>query len=471
MDEGRFREICQTALEGLAAKKLNLEMLVERRARAQERRVVPETIARFLSESSGNAAFTLNPVNHLRHTFQPGRTPTALKRYERDSDWRFPDLLIRYPRLSTDRDAAEAHNLEWVTPGHPLFEALRRHCVETSRDVFATGACFHSIDHDAPARLDFYRARVVDGLGHVIHERLFTVELAETGEPRLREPDILGNLTPASAPDGLPTPASLPEATEWLHEHALVPFIDEVRSERLEEVDRIAEHVELSLTEVLQRIDQEIGRASEDLDKQMIGSEGRLAQAEARHDEAMARRERRRRELTQQRALTLQGVERFASVAVLPHPERDSPDVRHLRPNPDTELTAMRVVMEYEAAQGRQVFDVHEKNLGYDVTSLDVMSGELRLIEVKGLAAASGTILLSPNERRVAEDRRDCYWLYVVTNCAAAPQLQEPIEDPARFPWHEVSKVQHYWLQVDTMTKPMQLRENEAPYGRRDRNV
>ena len=464
VDEGRFREICQTALEGLAAKKLNLEMLVERRARAQERRVVPETIARFLSESSGNAAFTLNPVNHLRHTFQPGRTPTALKRYERDSDWRFPDLLIRYPRLSTDRDTAEAHSLEWVTPGHPLFEALRRHCVETSRDVFATGACFHSLDHEAPARLDFYRARVVDGLGHVIHERLFVVELTEAGEPCVREPDTLGNLTPASAPHDLPNVASLSEATGWLHEHALVPFIEEVRGERLEEVDRIAEHVELSLTEVLQRIDQEIGRASEDLEKQVTGAEGRLAQAEARHDEAMARRERRRRELTQQRALTLQGVERLASVLVLPHPERDTPEVKRLRPNTETEMTAMKVVMEYEEGQGRQVFDVHEKNLGYDVTSLDVESGELRLIEVKGLSAETGTILLTPNERRVAEDRRDCYWLYVVTNCAAEPQLQEPIKDPARFPWHEVSKVQHYWLEVDAMTKPLQIREERAKY-------
>ena len=28
-----------------------------------------------------------------------------------------------------------------------------------------------------------------------------------------------------------------------------------------------------------------------------------------------------------------------------------------------------------------QVFDVHEQNLGYDVTSLDLSSGELRLIE------------------------------------------------------------------------------------------
>ena len=107
------------------------------------------------------------------------------------------------------------------------------------------------------------------------------------------------------------------------------------------------------------------------------------------------------------------------------------------------------------------------KIVGYDVTSLDVTSGELRLIEVKGLAAGSGTILLSPNERRVAEDRRDCYWLYVVTNCAGEPQLREPIRDPASFPWHEVSKVQHYWLQVDAMTKPMVVREVPCQYGKR----
>ena len=464
VDEDRFRTICQTALEGLASKGLNLAMLVERRARAQERRVVPETIARFISQSAGNASLTLKPVRHMRHTFEPGRTPSALKRYERDPDWRLPELVNRYPRFSTDRDAAEANNLEWVTPGHPLFEALRRHSFEVGQESFAKGACFHSLEHETPARLDFYRARIVDGLGHVIHERLFTVELSEGGEPRPREPDTLGNLSPAATPGTLPPVFSLPEATAWLNEHALTPFIDEVRAERLSEVERIADHVELSLTEVLLRTDQEIGRATEDVANQLAGAEGRLAQAEARHDEAMARRERRRRELTQQQALTLQGVERLTSVMVLPHPEREAADVRCIRPNAETEMTAMRVVMEYEIAQGRMVTDVHEKNLGYDVTSLDVESGQLRLIEVKGLAAASGTILLTPNERRVAEDRSDCFWLYVVTNCAGDPKLQEPVRDPARFPWHEVSKVQHYWLKVDAMTGPMQIREDRAEY-------
>jgi len=67
---------------------------------------------------------------------------------------------------------------------------------------------------------------------------------------------------------------------------------------------------------------------------------------------------------------------------------------------------------------------------------------------------------------RLAEDRRDCYWLYVVTNCDTNPTLQEPIKDPARFPWHEVTKVAHYYLSVDALTQPMQLREKPpAPYG------
>ena len=465
VDEGRFRAICQTALEGLASKKLNLDMLVERRARARERRVVPETIARFMKEAARDAALALKPVGGLPHAFEPGRTPPSLKRHEREPDWKLPELSDRYPRLSTDRDTAEKNRLEWVTPGHPLFEALRRHGLERGRDAFARGACFHSLKHETPTRLDFYRARAVDGLGHVIHERFLTVELTEDGEPRLREPDILGNLGPAAAPDGLPAAAALPEATAWLNENVLAPFLGEVRAERLAEVERIAEHVELSLTEVLQRIDQEVGRAAEELNKGTAGAEGRLARAEARHAEALARRERRREELMRQRAVTLQGVERLASVLVLPHPEREAPDVRRLRPNPETEMIAMRVVMEHEAARGCQVYDVHEKNLGYDVTSLDPASGELRLIEIKGLAAATGSILLTPNERRVAEDRRDCYWLYIVTGCATAPELQEPVRDPARFPWREVTKVRHYWLEVNAMTKPMALREDGAEYG------
>jgi uncharacterized protein DUF3883 len=110
------------------------------------------------------------------------------------------------------------------------------------------------------------------------------------------------------------------------------------------------------------------------------------------------------------------------------------------------------------------VYDVSERNLGYDLTSLDLASGELRLIEVKGLGAETGTILLTPNERRVAEDRRDCYWLYVVTSCGSNPRVHLH-RDPASLSWHEVRKVQHYWLSVDAVREPMRVREEPPGTG------
>jgi superfamily II DNA/RNA helicase len=452
VDEARFRAICQNALEGLASKRLNLEMLIERRAKAQERRVIPETIARFLREASGYASLSLKPVPSLQHTLDPGKTPTVLKNYERTPDWRLPSLAVKYPRLSTNRETADEHNLEWVTPGHPLFESVRRHTFNLAQEAFKKGACYYSLAHDTPARIDFYRARAVDGLGHVIHERMFAVEVGEPREPTLREPSILGDLTPADPPDPLPAVAQLAEASSWLHGLALKPFLDEVRLERLTEVERIAEHVELSLTELLQKADDEVGRAAAEVERQAQGAEGRLKQAEDRHAELLARRDRRRKELEQQRSLTLQAVERLTSVLVLPHPHRLSPEVQRLRSNPETEAMAMRVVMEHERSQGRQVYDVHEKNLGYDIISLDLNSGELRLIEVKGIGDTDGSVLLTPNERRVAEDRRDCYWLYVVTHCNTTPRLREPIKDPARLQWTEVVKVAHYRIDTQTLS-------------------
>jgi superfamily II DNA or RNA helicase len=480
VDEAQFRAICQNALEGLAAKKLNLEMLIERRARAQECRLVPETIARFMAESSEYVPFTLKAIPSLPHTFDPVRTPSTLRRYETQPDWKLPPLATKYPRLSTDRDTAEKNNLEWITPGHPLFEALRRHSLGLAQEIFAEGACFYSLQHPSPARLDFYRARVVDGLGQVIHERLFALELnSGTGfQPvRLVETGVLGNFlpaplpqlrqagTPAKLPGNLPSVATASEATGWLNENVLMPFLEEVRRERLSEIDRIAAHIELSLTELLQRADEEIGKIAAGVEQKLPGAEGRLAQAEVRHSELLARREKRRLELQRQRGLSLQAVERITSVLVLPHPERETPEVRRLQPDAEVEATAMRVVMDHERGQGRQVYDVHEKNLGYDVTSLDVNSGELRLIEVKGIGESTGSVLLTPNEKRVAEDRRDCYWLYVVTDCKIEPKLQDPIKDPARLEWHEVKKVDHYWLKIDVLAEAMRVSEKKIPYG------
>ena len=79
--------------------------------------------------------------------------------------------------------------------------------------------------------------------------------------------------------------------------------------------------------------------------------------------------------------------------------------------------------------------------------------------------ASSRASLQCVDERRVAEDRRNCHGLCVATNCGTRPKLHEPIKEPTRFEWHEVTKVQHYWLEVNTMTQPMMVREDSPPYG------
>ena len=385
VDEARFRAICQNALEGLASKRLNLEMLIERRAKAQECRIIPETVARFLCEAAGSASLSLKPVPSLQHTFDSGKTPPVLKNYERNPDWRLPAPAVKYPRLSTHRETADAHNLEWATPGHPLFEAVRRHTFTLAQEAFQEGGLFPFAGARCPGA-DRLLPCPRRGRPRARDPRVqFAVEVAEGRDPTPRELSILGDLSPADPPDPLPPVAALPEATSWLHSQGLKPFLDEVRQERLTEVERIADHVELSLTELLQKADEEVGRAAAEVERQTQGSEGRLKQAEDRHAELLARRDRRRKELQQQRSLTLQAVERMTSVLVLPHPYRLSPEVQRLRSNPETEATAMRIAMEHERAQGRQVYDVHEKNLGYDIIGLDLNSGELRLIEVKGI--------------------------------------------------------------------------------------
>jgi hypothetical protein len=79
--------------------------------------------------------------------------------------------------------------------------------------------------------------------------------------------------------------------------------------------------------------------------------------------------------------------------------------------------------------------------------------------------ASSRASPLCVEERRMANDRPGCFWLYIVTDYDNAPRLQEPIRDPARLGWHEVTKVPHYYLSVDAMTRPMMVHEDSPPYG------
>lgn len=45
-----------------------------------------------------------------------------------------------------------------------------------------------------------------------------------------------------------------------------------------------------------------------------------------------------------------------------------------------------------------------------------------------------------------ARDPRKVEWRLSAPDCSDEPTLQEPIGDPGRFQWHEVKKVDYYWI-------------------------
>jgi superfamily II DNA or RNA helicase len=463
-----FERICRSALEGLAKRSLNLPLLVEQRALAKERRIVPETIARFFKNAAEHIGIDLKAVKGQKQAFRVGRLPLFLYDLTRGREWRLPPLAKNYDRITFERETSEDDpRFEWVTPGHPLFEAVRRKIEEDALPHFQQGVVFYDLQREEPSLLELYTASVADGTGKTLHQRLFVVETTGTGERRLREPTyILDLVAPEKVPNEIPQiPQDHQASQAFLFQHALQPFLKEVLVERQKDLDLVERHVRLCFEELIKKRDEILAKHLLAKDQGDPGVEGLIEIESQKLLELQRRRDRRLGEIKRQRALSLQGIERLGVALVLPHPARIAPEISTLVPDAETERRAMEAVIIYEQARGCRVEDVHRLNLGYDLRSLHPETGELRLIEVKGIGGSSGTICLTPNERRVAEDRRDVYWLYIVTDCDTEPKLQEPIPDPARLPWHEVKRVDHYRLTVDALTQPVTLREERGFYG------
>ena len=465
--EEDFRNICQSALEGLAKKSLNLPMLVERRAQAQERRIVPETVARFFELGAKEVGLPLTGLNDIERAFKVGRIPTTLYDVCRAKDWRLPLLARNYDRICFDRNSLGADaRLEWVTPGHPLFEAVRRCVWGIAQPQLRQGVILYELEREQPALLELFVGDVADGTGITLHRRLFLVETNADDTRRLRDPAYLLDLIiPEKQPQVIPALASDDVRTRtFLFEKALQPFLKEIAGEREHELDLIERSVRTCFEELIAKRDAVLAKhlAAQDTgDASAIG----LAELEAQKlQELQRRRDLRLTDLARQRSLSLQGVDRIGLALVLPHPERNSPATNNLKTDRVTERRAVAAVIAHEEARGCKIEDVQDQNLGFDLRSLHTTTGEYRLIEVKGIGAATGTIALSPNEKRVADERRDIYWLYMVTHCDTEPRLEEPVKDPARFPWHEVKKVEHYRLDVNALTQPPEFKEDPVPY-------
>lgn len=455
----RFRTITESALEGLAKKELNLSAVIGKSAEAKERRLVPEVVQSFFVEAAPESGVVPKEVGKASGIYRIGKVPRNLLPLGDRQESQFGRLGREYGKIVFQKSLlASDPTLEWVTPGHPLFEAVRTDCLARCDDHLRRGGIFYDLHRSTPALLDFFAASIKDGRGSTLHRRLFVVETGIDGQMRVHEPTILHEVSPA--PAGTPTPEGffIPERTrveQFLYQHTLAPWVNAVAQERLAEVSRVAEHVELSLRTLIDRQQLQFAELeNRRIEGQNVpGLEGIIAQADQHLAVLNNRLEDRRRELELERHCTISDIKHIGRAWVLPHPERNSPQLAPMVRDDEIERIAIQEAIRHEEARGWVVESVESENRGFDLISRRPHPEdpktfiEVRFIEVKGRAAV-GVVALSQNEYRTAERLKDDYWLYVVFNCASTPQLHI-VQNPAQLEWQPVMTVEHYRIESD----------------------
>lgn len=475
VDLRRFEGITQSTLEGLAKKELNLSAIVGKSAEAKERRLVPEVIEDFFLSAGPLTGVSPKPVKAGTHAYRLGRVPRNLWPTGERLEPRFGKLGREYGNIVFDKELLKQDaTLEWVTPGHPLFEVVREDVLVQVQEHLKRGAVFFDLHSQAPYRLDVFSASIRDGRGNVLSRRLFVVQTGMDGKTAIKQPTIFLDLTAAETPPEVPGDAALPDRNQVevvLLEQALNPLLEESRREREREVATISRHIELSLNTIINRenllladlVSQKESGSTEP------GLEGRIKISEDKLLELDHRLQSRRRELEQERQCSIGDIQHIGRTWVLPHPERAAPGIAPMVSDPEIERIAVQAVIAHEEAEGRVVESVEADNRGFDLisrrphpedpkTAIDV-----RFIEVKG-RAHTGEIALTSNEYKTAQRLANDYWLYVVFHCATPNPTVNILRNPATLDWQPIVKVEHYRLKADSIRQPVELREDRAGY-------
>ncbi len=473
VDTERFRSITHSTLEGLAKRELNLSAVLGRSAAAKERRLVPEAIEDFFLQASPFAGLDTKPVRKDGHTYRVGKVPHALWTVGERLEPRFGRLGREYGQIVFDKQFLERDpTLEWVTPGHPLFEAVRDDVGAKTGEDIHRGAVFYDIHRAAPARLDVFSGAVKDGRGNVVHRRIFVVEAEQGGQLSIRQPTLFLDLVAGEEEHAIPDDAALPgdaQVKQVLIEQALEPLLAEVADSRRQETDTVRRHMEISLNALINRENLKYADLHLRVEAGEINLRPALKRSEERLEELNHRLETRLADLDKERHCTIADIQHYGRAWVLPHPERKSPGIASMVRDDEIERLAVESVIAYENARGWVVESVEKDNRGFDLISRrphpedPTTAIEVRFIEVKGRAAV-GEIALTTNEYKTAQRLGNDYWLYVVFHCATPDPTVNILRNPATLDWQPIVKVEHYRLKVESIRQPVELHEDRKTY-------
>ena len=421
--------------------------------RAAARRLQPHHIRSFFQAAFAEAGGKMRPREKGRS--EVTRVPPLLRDRDRLIG-RADPVLQRYRRICFDKAHIPGQpQAALVAPGHPLLDSLIDLTLERYRDLLTRGAVLvDAADrHDAPRVLITLRHAIRDGRTtrngqpQTVSERLQFVWLDENGRaadggpaPYLdcrpvegEEPEKVAALLEAPWLKG-----PLEESARTLAITDLVPrHLDEVKSRRLTDLDRIEEAVKDRMRREITHLHHralEIEAEERAGKRPRLNSENVRRQAESLTD----RLESRLADLERQRDIAPMPPEICGAALVVPAKllgGDSSDEIPDSAPDAlsraEIEAMAMDTVMAHERSLGNDPSDVSSEDRGYDIESRVPETGRLRFIEVKGRRADARAITVTRNEILTALNTGEAFILAAVLVEDGLPQRPLYVPDPA----------------------------------------
>ena len=434
---------------GLATQHIDLASIQEEEIRAKEHRLMPEYVERFFVEAFQSLGGTVE--SRADGLLRIERVPYELRQVSPAIRARFGPVDKEYKKLTFRKeDLKRFPDAELMGPGHPLFESVVDRVSSLYSVDLRSGAVFTDPDRKSRSLAAFYRVPVNDGRGHVVGERLFAMELPESGAPQKANPSILLDCKPDMIRDAGLGGQSFeePQLLQWAYENTFKPYLEEIQLRRSRDVSLARHHVEVSLNSLIAESQHKLMKYQKqrNLGQDMAAA---IRQEELRKRDLEERLGRRLKDMELENSVSLGRPELVATALLLPIQKKGLG--AEMARDEEVEKAAMLHVIETERSAGRNPIDVSKENLGFDVRSEGAASA-LRYIEVKG-RAAEGAVWLTPNEWQMAARFGSNYWLYVVFNAKTNPELKK-IQDPAaNLPVVEEKEVVRYVVPFDSITQ------------------
>ena len=410
-DEEYLRQVRSALEESLATRYIDYAAIRELTSKADEYRLVPEYVEGFFKKAFSRAGGKIRELKDKLLSIES--IPFELKKIaERDEfKSRYGKIARKYPKVTFDRNVLEKHpEAEFISFGHPLFEALLEWIQEEFKESITKGAVFRDLSGKLNGYIWFYSVEVEDGKGEVAGRKIFALYDDGKNVEKIN-PAVIWDLLSG----GERTEPSEDLDESKIEKHAVkiaFEYQGEIQKERERQAQVKRKYGLKSLEYLINKLDGELieyyerAKRGEKMDLPIRQKEEQLYLYKMALEEL-------KREIELESTLHVKRVEPITVIRVIPQ-------VDEMAESEEIERIGMEVVMEYERRHGRIPEDVSKENIGFDIRSKG--DGEERYIEVKA-RAGEGSVELTFNEWMMARRFKDKYWLYVVSNAATVPTL------------------------------------------------